>query len=87
LQDCSRQSQKHKSGTPVAGFDIREQPANGCFHFSPLAAQGTDATATFHNYSQESGQWNFAFWKPPVVPECSVQTVYSPPIGECTVAR
>jgi hypothetical protein len=33
---------------------------------------GTDATATFQDYSLESGQWNFASWKRSVITECSV---------------
>jgi hypothetical protein len=31
---------------------------------------GTDATVAFHDSLPESGQWNFASWKRPLVTEC-----------------
>ena len=44
----------------------------GSYRESATAVLGTDATFSFQDSLWESGQWNFASWKRPIVSQCSV---------------
>jgi hypothetical protein len=48
---------------------------------------GTDATVAFHDSLPESGQWNFASWKRPVVTERSVPLAGITPSPNLTLVQ